>query len=138
MENIYAILPSPTRESTPFWEGCNRDALLLQQCQACKHVFYYARSFCPQCGDDKLIWQAASGQGIVYSFSHVHVSFYGPRWESQIPYTSALIDLAEGVRMLSRITGPERERVKIGDSVSVSFVAYEGQKLPFFALAPKD
>jgi hypothetical protein len=40
--------------------------------------------------------------------------------------------------MLSRITGPERERVKIGDSVSVSFVAYEGQKLPFFALAQKD
>ena len=40
--------------------------------------------------------------------------------------------------MLSRITGPERERVSIGNSVSVSFVEYEGQKLPFFALAQKD
>ncbi len=135
MEDIYAILPSPTTESAPFWEGCNRGELLLQRCDACKHVFYYARSFCPACGHDKLTWQAASGKGTVYSFSHVHVSFYGAKWESQLPYTSVLIDLDEGPRMLSRLTGPGRTDVKIGDKLAVAFVEYENQKLPFFALA---
>ena len=135
MEDIFAILPSPTTISAPFWEGCNRGELLLQHCLACKHVFYFARGFCPKCGDSNLTWQPASGKGTVYSFSHVHVSFYGAKWESQVPYTPALIDLEEGVRMLSRLTGPQRAGVKIGDRVAVSFVEVEKQKLPFFAIA---
>jgi uncharacterized OB-fold protein len=134
MENIFAIKPAPTDESRPFWEGCNRGELLLQACESCSHVFYYPRFLCPRCGSTKLAWKPASGRGTVYSFTHVEVSFYGPQWESQVPYTPVLVDLDEGARMLSRLVGPDRDKVKIGDRLRVEFVEFEKQKLPFFSI----
>ena len=74
----------------------------------------------------------ASGNGRVFSFTHVHVSFYGSQWESQLPYTPVVVDLDEGVRMLSRLVGPDREQVTVGGPVTVNFVEIEGQKLPIF------
>ena len=135
MENIFAIRPTPTGESRPFWEACNRGELLLQICESCNHVFYYPRFLCPSCGNDKLGWKSASGRGTIYSFTHVAVSFYGPQWESQVPYTPVLVDLDERVRMLSRLVGPDRDKVKIGDRVRVRFVEFETQKLPYFSIA---
>jgi len=135
MEAILAILPNPTKETAPFWEGCNRSELLLSACEDCAQVFYYPRLYCPNCGSEKLAWRASAGRGTLYSFTHVGVSFYGPTWESQIPYTLVLLDLDEGPRMLSRLVGPDRDKVQIGDRVRVEFVEFEKQKLPYFSIA---
>src|SRR3989304_3427326 len=114
MGDIFAILPSPTNETAPFWEGCNRSELLLCACEACGHVFYYPRLYCPKCGSEKLAWRASEGRGTLYSFTRVGVSFYGKKWESQIPYTLVLVDLDEGPRMLSRLVGPGPATAQIG------------------------
>ena len=135
MADIFAILPKPTVESAPFWEGCNRGELLLQKCGDCAHVFYYARLFCPKCGSRKLDWNAATGKGTIYSFTHVGVSFYGPQWASQIPYTVVLVDLDEGPRMVSRLVSEARAEAKIGDRVELELVEVEKQKLPYFRIA---
>ena len=135
MEQIIAIPPSPTNASAPYWEGCNRGELLLAKCHDCGKPFYYPRILCPHCGSQNLGWIKAAGTGTVWSFSHVHVSFYGKRWESQLPYTPVLIDLDEGVRMMSRLVGDGRENVKIGDRVKVDFIEVEKQKIPFFRIA---
>lgn len=135
MEDIIAILPAPTKQSVPFWEACNRGELLLANCNDCAKPFYYPRILCPHCGSQNLGWIKASGKGTIFSFTHVHVSFYGKRWESQLPYTPVLIDLDEGVRMMSRLIGEGRDAVKIGDKVKVEFVEFEKQKLPYFTLA---
>ena len=133
--DIIAILPTPSAESAPFWAGCDRDELLLQRCTRGQHLFYYPRLFCPHCGDRDLAWEKCSGQGVIFSFTHVQVSFYGSKWESQLPYTLVLVDLAEGPRMLSRLIGPDQGDVRIGNGVEVQFVAFEGRKLPFFQRA---
>lgn len=135
MEDILAILPSPTQETKPFWEGCNRSELLLSACEDCAHVFYYPRLYCPKCGSEKLGWRASTGCGTLYSFTQVGVSFYGPTWESQIPYTLVLVDLDEGPRMLSRLVGKSRNEARIGDRLEVEFVEVEKQRLPYFRIA---
>lgn len=135
MEEIIAIPPQPTKASAPYWEGCNRGELLLAKCNDCARPFYYPRILCPHCGSQNLGWLKASGTGTVWSFTHVHVSFYGKRWESQLPYTPVLIDLDEGVRMMSRLVGEGRDNVKIGDKVKVEFIEVEKQKIPFFTIA---
>ena len=135
MEEIIAIPPQPTKASAPYWEGCNRGELLLAKCNDCTRPFYYPRILCPHCGSQNLGWLKASGTGTVWSFTHVHVSFYGKRWESQLPYTPVLIDLDEGVRMMSRLVGEGRDNVKIGDKVKVEFIEVEKQKIPFFTVA---
>jgi uncharacterized protein len=137
MEDIFALLPSPTDASRPFWEACNEGQLQLQFCGGCRRLFYYPRYNCPHCGGDDLEWRAARGEGTVWSFTHVEVSFYGPQWESQIPYSPVLIDLDEGPRMLSRLVGERRGEVRIGDRVRIAFVPFKNQMLPYFTLIQK-
>jgi uncharacterized OB-fold protein len=135
VQEIFAILPAPTKETAPFWEGCNRGELLLCACEACGRAFYYPRLYCPDCGSGNLAWRASAGRGTLYSFTHVGVSFYGPKWESQIPYTLVLVDLDEGPRMLSRLVGERRSQARIGDRLDLEFVEVEKQKLPYFRIA---
>jgi uncharacterized protein len=135
VENLIAILPAPTKISKPFWDACGRGELQLPHCLRCDQAFYYPRRNCPHCGSAELDTRKAAGTGRVFSFTHVHVSFYGSQWESQLPYTPVLVDLDEGVRMLSRLIGPDRESVAVGDKVAITFVEIEGQKLPFFQRA---
>ena len=138
MEDLIAILPTPTAASQPFWDACDRGELQLPHCLGCDRVFYYPRRNCPHCGSAQLDARKATGHGRVFSFTHVHVSFYGAQWESQLPYTPVLVDLDEGVRMLSRLIGPDRDSVSVGDPVAVAFVEIQGRKLPFFRRAPGD
>ena len=130
-QTIRAHLPVPSVDSAPFWEGCTQGKLLLQACDACNSMIYFPRRACPNCGASSLRWTQASGRGRVFSFSEVHVSFYGPEWNSELPYTLALVDLEEGPRMLSRLIG-DTAGIQIADPVEVTFVDVENQKMPFF------
>ena len=56
-EQYKAILPKPTQASAPFWEGCDREELLLPSCRPCGHVFYYPRIACPSCGKAMGTWK---------------------------------------------------------------------------------
>ena len=134
-EALITILPTPTAISQPFWDACDKGELHLPHCSHCDRSFYYPRRACPHCGSENITTKKATGNGQVFSFTHVHVSFYGSQWESQLPYTPVLVDLDEGARMLSRLIGPDRDQVAVGDRVIVNFVEIEGRKLPFFRRA---
>jgi uncharacterized OB-fold protein len=69
---------------------------------------------------------------LVYSYSQVQVAFQGPHWQSQLPYTVVLIDLAEGPRMLSRWMGPSGQTPQVGQQAQLIFVEVQGQRLPYF------
>ena len=133
---LHAVLPRPTTASQPFWDGCGRGELLLPHCTACGHIFYFPRLHCPKCGDREPGWLKSAGRGRIFSFTHVTVSFHGPRWDSQLPYTVVLVDLDEGPRMLSRLIGDDRHKAASGDAVEVVFPEVEGQRLPFFRRSP--
>lgn len=134
-DKILAILPQPADDSRAFWDGCNQQRLLLPQCDACDAVFYYPRSLCPVCGSERLSWLESAGAGRVFSFTRVEVSFYGTRWESQLPYVVLLVSLAEGPRMVSRLIGATNG-LCVGAPVQVEFVLVENQRLPFFRIQP--
>lgn len=81
----------------------------IQKCGGCgKHVFY-PRVLCPYCGGDRLDWVTPSGRGTVYSTTVVR------RKAAEGGDTNiVLVDLAEGVRLMSRVSGIAPEQVKIG------------------------
>ena len=84
----------------------------IQRCSACgKHVFY-PRVLCPHCGSDRLDWVAPSGRGTVYSTTIVR-----RKPADGGDYNIVLVDLEEGVRLLSRIAGVAPEQVRIGMAV---------------------
>jgi uncharacterized OB-fold protein len=137
MEEYKAILHAPHEDSAPFWQGCNEEQFLLRVCRACGCRFYYPRLGCVKCGSQDLEWAPTSGRGAVYSFTHVHVGFYGDNWTSELPYTTALIDLDEGPRLVTRLIGDDREGVAVGDPVELAWVRAKGtsQLIPFFRRA---
>lgn len=76
-----------------------------------KYVFY-PRPFVPGTGETDLEWVEASGEGTVYATTANRRS---P--EKGGTFNVALIDMAEGVRMMSRVVGVEPDAVKIGQKV---------------------
>ncbi len=109
-------MPQPASPPGPehvFKDKLAQGRFEIQKCADCgKHVFY-PRVICPHCGADKLDWVAASGAATIYSTTVVR-----RKPEAGGDYNVALVDLAEGPRMMSRVAGVEPAAVKIGMKVN--------------------
>ncbi len=81
----------------------------IQKCGACARHVFYPRVVCPHCGAGDLAWVAPSGQGTVYSTTVVR-----RKPADGGDYNVCLVDLAEGVRMMSRVVSVPPESVQIG------------------------
>jgi hypothetical protein len=79
-------------------------------------------------------WLQSKGRGTIWTLSEVAISLWGDAWDDAVPYTVAVIDLDEGVRMASRLVGGSGW--KIGDRVQVSFQPGENDTvMPYFTAA---
>lgn len=90
----------------------------IQLCHDCNRHVFYPRNICPHCGGDALTWTAPAGTGTVYSTSVVR-----RKPEAGGDYNVALIDLDEGVRMMSRVEGIAPKDVRIGMRVRARVAA---------------
>jgi len=123
--------PHVDSDTRPFWEGTRDGELRLQRCRQCDRVIFYPRAVCPGCMSDDIGWFVASGRGTIYSYVVVHRA--PPGFQDAVPYVVALIDLVEGPRMMSRITGADPAAVAVGQSVSVVFEPFDEEiTLPVF------
>lgn len=106
-------------ETEPFWKGARKGILLLPFCGHCAKAVWYPKAVCNACGSSELDWREASGLGQIYSFTEV---FKGEGAYRETPsYILALIDLDEGVRMLSNIVEYGAAPLHIGQRVQVVF-----------------
>jgi uncharacterized OB-fold protein len=88
---------------------------------------------CPTCLDDGVEWRPAAGTGAVYAVSVHHRAGAG-RDEADGPYAVALVELPEGVRLLTNIVGVAPETVAVGDAVEVAWHDLpDGRRLAMFA-----
>lgn len=131
-------LPRPSAESRPFWHAAREHRLVMQKCRSCGQFWLPPSRRCPHCRSSEHDWTEAKGTGKVFSFVVYH-RLYHPGWEHELPYAVALIELDEGPRLLSAITGIDPERIECDMPVQVLFddVA-DGATLPKFAPAPLD
>jgi uncharacterized OB-fold protein len=130
--NAMNIMPLIDDDSRTFWEGVKNHKLMIQWCSDCKKFIFYPRIICPHCFSEKVSWVEASGQGRIHSYTVVHRA--GPPFNEQTPYVVAIVELDEGVRMISRIIG-DREKISIDKPVSVVYEKIdEEMTLPYFQL----
>jgi len=124
--------PVPDAVTQPFWDGVAEGVLRLQWCATCGRHVFYPRAVCPQCMSDDLEWVEASGAGAVHSFTVVHRA--PPDYRDDVPYVVALVDLDEGVRMMTRLVDVEPAAVSVGMPVEL---AIRGEpRLPYFRPRP--
>ena len=120
-------------DSRPYWEGLAQGELRFQRCDACSHYVFYPRAICPHCSSEKLSWITATGKGTIYSYTVAHQAF-GP-YADEVPFVVAIVELEEGVRMMTRIVGTPHEQVRIGAAVHVTFTPISEEiTLPYFQL----
>jgi uncharacterized OB-fold protein len=89
----------------------------IQHCTACGRHVFYPRALCTHCGSAQLEWVAPSGAGSVYSSTTVR-----RKPQAGGDYNVALVDLAEGPRLMSRIDGIAPDQVHIGMKVQARVV----------------
>ncbi|MEU7054459.1 OB-fold domain-containing protein [Streptomyces sp. NPDC046197] len=114
--------PVVNRDNAGFWEGAARHQLLIQRCTGCGTLRHPWLPGCNACGCPEWDTVEASGEGTVYSYVVMH---HPPFPAFDPPYAVGLIQLAEGVRMVSNVVGVPYDEVRIGLPVRVEFQHYE-------------
>ena len=129
-------VPVPTPETQPFWDGCAAGELRIQRCRDCSKPFFYPRSVCPSCGSVAVEWFTASGHATLYSYVINHRP--APGFEGDGPYAIAVVQLAEGPRMMTAITGVPAtpEALVLDMPLRVGFEPRGEMSLPVFSPVP--
>jgi hypothetical protein len=126
-------LPQPTPETQHFWDGTREGELRLQRCDACSHVYFPPRSFCAKCASRDVSVFAASGRATLHSYVINHRAMPNSGFEA--PYSIAVVELAEGPRMMTNVVGCEQtpEALELDMALEVTFEACSDEiTLPLF------
>jgi uncharacterized OB-fold protein len=126
------LAPIPTPETVPFFEGTAIGELRIQRCRPCGHAFFYPRTSCPRCGSTDVAWERASGRGRLHTYVITHRA--APGFEHHVPYAIAVVELAEGPRMMSNIVGVENtpEGLVLDMDLEVTFERRGDVAVPVF------
>lgn len=127
--------PVINRDSAGFWAGVAEHRLLIQRCTSCTALRFPWLPGCNACAGLEWDTVEASGEGTVFS----HVVMHHPRFPAFDPsgeggpYAVALIELAEGVRVVGNVTGVPYDKVSVGLPVRLEFLRTDpGLELPVF------
>jgi uncharacterized OB-fold protein len=127
--------PRPSLLSGPYWEGCRRHELLYQCCSVCGYRGLRAFAVCAQCLASAPVWERSAGTGSLYSWTIV---WRPPDPSFSVPYAPAVVQLDEGVWMMSAVIGCEPDALQAGMRLAVEFhPASDEIVLPYFAPEPQ-
>ncbi|MFE9459059.1 Zn-ribbon domain-containing OB-fold protein [Streptomyces californicus] len=127
-------LPEPDAFTRPYWDATAAGRLLVRRCAGCGRAHHYPREFCPYCWSEDVAWERASGEATLYTWSVVHRNDLPP-FGSRVPYVAAVVDLAEGPRMMTEIVECAHEALRVGMGLTVTFrgaVEEGGEVVPVF------
>ncbi len=107
-------------EAGPYWEATRSRRLVLPWCISCDRPFWYPRAACPGCLSTDIEWREATGRGTVYAVS-VQYNAALPEFRDEIPYAVALVELDEGVRLMTNVVTRDPTGVGVGQRVHLSW-----------------
>ena len=95
--------PAGETPDDAYWAALDQGAFRFQRCSSCQTAWLPAREECPSCWSPKWAWETASGQGHLVSWVIFHTAFH-EAFEKRLPYNVAVVELAEGPRLITNIT----------------------------------
>jgi uncharacterized OB-fold protein len=126
-------IPASTPETAPYWEGTAVGELRIQKCVSCQEFYFYPRPFCPRCLSPDVVWTRVSGHATLASYVINYRPL--PQFETEDPQIIALVNLAEGPRLMTNLVGipPDPDLLTLGMPLIVQFEARGDMWLPVFA-----
>lgn len=113
-------LPTIEDDSRPFWDAAKEGRFLIARCRTCGQAHHYPRPFCPSCWSEDVTWEDASGRATLYTYSTVYVNDLPP-FSEQLPYVAAVVDLAEGPRVMTNVVDYQPGQLRVGMPLVTSF-----------------
>jgi uncharacterized OB-fold protein len=113
-------LPHPSPDSQPFWDACQRHSLEMQKCSSCGQFWFPPGNRCSHCLSPEYSWKPLTGRGSVVTFTVMRRA-YQSGFANELPYTVAVVELAEGPRMISNVIDCDPDAVTVGMPVEVVF-----------------
>lgn len=115
-------LPLPVRRgrAEEFYKFCKQHELRFQRCTDCRTWRHIPRDMCAHCGSFKWEWARSSGKGKVFSWTTAHQPMLPP-FANFIPYSAVVIELEEGVRMVSWLVNVKPDELALDLPVEVVF-----------------
>jgi hypothetical protein len=103
-----------------YWrEIPQRYRLEAGRCKGCGKVYYPPRLVCPECKGREFETQELPREGKVLSYTVVHVA--PPGLSDETPYALGIVELANGVRLLTQIVDVEHDKLSVGMPVRLEF-----------------
>ena len=125
-------MPETRNAGATFWSKAAEGVLVVPKCTECGRTFWHPRPRCPHCGSERVDWIRASGRGTVHTYTVVRQSG-DPYFKTKVPYVVAMIDLDEGVRIMTNIVDTPLAALAVGMRVEVVFEdAGGGIAIPLF------
>ena len=128
------ILPRPTPDDAYLWEGAAEGRLLARECAGCATLQHPPTPMCGACGSTEWTVRDLSGRGTVHSW----IVSRHPSRPDEAPRVVVLVQLEEGIRMVSNLLGVPLDDVRNDMPVQVCFAEYEGLTFPQFEAAHFD
>lgn len=128
---VVGLRPGPPvgRDNAFFWEGVAAGELRIQRVTS-GAISTLRHPPLPACAGEELDWVVASGRGVVYSHVTHH---YPPLPGIALPHTVLLVELEEGVRLVSELApGEDASVVQVGLPVELVFAGVPGGTRPAF------
>lgn len=105
----------------------HRYRLEAGKCKQCGFIGFPKRLICPQCHSREFETIRLSREGKLLTYTIIHV---GPtKFNDQVPYAVGVVELKEGVRLLSQIADCDLDKIKTGMPVRIEFrrISEEGE-----------
>jgi uncharacterized OB-fold protein len=121
-ENAGYQKPLPLMEGMTgeFFRHCRERELRFQRCSDCGRWRHVPRRCCARCGSWEWEWVRSSGRGKVFTWTVVERPMH-PAFAEDVAYAPAIIELEEGVRMVSWVVDCPPGELAVGMPVEVVF-----------------
>jgi uncharacterized protein len=123
--------------TAPWWAACRERRLLVRRCRACGEAHFPPRPACPRCWSDDVVWEDCSGAGTLHTYSVVRTNDI-PAFSGAVPYVAAIVEVAEGPRLMTTLVDSPAAAVAVNAPVQVVFVDRDDWTFPAFRIvAPR-
>ena len=112
-------VPAMQGAAGEFYGFCKKHELRFQRCKPCGAWRHVPREMCASCGSFDWEWAKSSGRGKIFTWTTVYQPMH-PAF-ADVPYSPVIVELEEGVRMVSWVVDVKPEELEVGLAVEVTF-----------------
>ena len=105
-----------------FYAWCKKGELRFQRCSDCSAWRHVPREMCAECSSMNWTWERSSGRGHVFTWTVTAMPLH-PAFKGATPYAPVVVEMEEGVRLVSEMIDVAPEDLRIGMPVRIAFEA---------------